>query len=399
MNKIIFKITKRKRSCFTIVSFFIVLIILFLWARDKNETIIIGFSAQLTGSQAELGVQERNGVQLAIGEINELGGVNGRKVSLIIKDDCGIYQIAKKMDKELIDKGAVAIIGHATTAQTLEGLKVTNPANIVMIGPTVSTPELTGIDDYFFRVHPSFKSSAEAFAKHIYDFKKLKNIAVIYDTDNISYSKTYSKIFEDKFKELGGSITNEIFFSSSLQPDFSPVLYVLEKSKPEGLVIVASDIDTAIIAQRTKHINKNIKLFASDWAQTETLISNGGKAVEGMEIEQSFDVNDKSERFLDFKAKYKARFGNEPSFGSIYSYEATLVLAEALKKANCNKERLKESLLEINNFDGLIGKISIDKFGDVERPYYISKICGGKFNTINVFDSVNSGGEKTNEKN
>jgi branched-chain amino acid transport system substrate-binding protein len=365
-----------------------------LWKYNKNEEIIIGFSAQLTGSQAELGVQERNGVQLAIENINQSGGICKRKVSLIVNDDYGVPEIAQKGDREVINKGAVAIIGHATTALTLEGLKVTNPNKVIMIGATVSTPELTGIDDYFFRVHPSFKNSAESFAKHIYDYNGIKNIVIIYDTDNSSYTKTYTKVFGDKFKSMGGAITSEIMFSSEVQPDFTPLLSILEKSKLEGLLIVASDTDAAIIAQRAKLIDKNIKLYAASWAQTETLISNGGQAVEGMEIEQAYDLTNKSQKFVDFKAEYKARFGNEASFGAAYSYEATMLLAEALKKANCDKDKLKKAMLEIKNFSGLMDNISIDKFGDVDRPYYISKISNGQFNKVEEFASDNSGGRK-----
>ena len=202
--------------------------------------------------QAELGVQERNGVQLAVEKINASGGIAGRKISLIIHDDLGIPKEAESGDGELIKEGVIAIIGHATSAQTLAGLKVTNPANVIMIGPTVSTPELSGLDDYFFRVHPSFKNSAQAFAKYIYERSGITRMAIIYDKDNLAYSKTYSTIFTDEFQSLGGNITDEVSFSSVTQPDFSPLLSKLRESKAEGLLIVASDIDTALIAQRAR---------------------------------------------------------------------------------------------------------------------------------------------------
>lgn len=392
MRKNRFKMKKSLNIYFITIILSTSLLLIFLWAHNKKVPIIIGFSAQLTGSQAELGVQERNGAQLAVEKINESGGIGGRNISLIVNDDRGIPRIAEVGDKELIEKGAIAIVGHATTAQTLEGLKVTNPAKIIMIGATVSTPELSGIDDYFFRVHPSFKNSAQTFAKHVYESNRITHMAIIYDKDNSSYSKTYSKVFSDKFKELGGNITEEITFSSETQPDFSPILSKLQESKPEGLLIVASDVDTALISQRAKIIDKQIKLFTSAWAQTETLISKGGQAVEGMEIEQAYNLTNQAQSFIDFKSKYKVRFGNEASFGSAYSYEAMLILAEALKRTKGSKDGLKQSLLEINDFNVLIDKISLDKFGDVERPYYISTIDEGKFKMINKFTSANTGG-------
>ena len=125
-----------------------------------KRPILIGFAAQLTGIQAELGVQERNGVQMAVETINATGGVAGRKIELVIRDDRGIPEKAQAADRELIKAGVLAIIGHATSAQTQAGLEVTNPAKVVLLGPTVSTLELSGLDDYFFRIYPSFKDNA-----------------------------------------------------------------------------------------------------------------------------------------------------------------------------------------------------------------------------------------------
>ncbi|CAG0964133.1 partial Leucine-, isoleucine-, valine-, threonine-, and alanine-binding protein, partial [Anaerolineae bacterium] len=124
----------------------------FLVSCAGNVPIRVGFVAQLTGVQAELGVQERNGVQLAVEEINAAGGIAGRPIELIVQDDLGTPEGAQAADRELIGAGVVAIVGHATSAQTISGLAVTNPARIVMLSPTATTPELSGLDDYFFRI-------------------------------------------------------------------------------------------------------------------------------------------------------------------------------------------------------------------------------------------------------
>lgn len=345
----------------------------------KNKPIKIGFSAQLTGKQAELGVQERNGVQLAIEEINESGGVKGRQLSLVIHDDLGIPEEAHNGDLKLIKNDVVAIIGHATTNQTLASLEVINSSKVVMISPTVSTPELSEKDDYFFRTHPSFKDSSENFAEYIFKECNISNLAIIYDSDNKEYAKKYSSVFAERFQLLGGSVINEVGFSSKIRQGFSLILNELKESNVEGLLIVASDIDTALIAQRARIIGWQVPLFTSAWAQTETLISNGGQAVEGMKIEQAYNLASESKSLMDFKSRYKARFGNEPSFGAVYSYETALVLIDALKKTDGSKDGLKEALLQCDNFNGVIDKFTIDRYGDVERPWYLSTIENGKF--------------------
>lgn len=393
MNRDRFKSIGNLYIC--IILFLLIIIVGFYFMeKNKNKPIIIGFSGQLTGRQAELGVQERNGVQLAVEKINADGGIKGRKISLIVYDDIGKPEEAKSGDIELIKKKAIAIIGHSTASQTLAGLKVTNPNHVVMIGPTVSTPELSGLDDYFFRVYPSFKNSSKNFAQYAYKFDGVTHMSIIYDNDNSTYSKTYSKVFAREFKALGGHVTDEVSFSSVKHPDFFTLLKKLQKSKADGLLIVASDIDTAFIAQRARLMEWQIPMFTSAWAQTETLINNGGKAVEGMKIEQAYTLANKSKAFVDFQSCYKARFGKTPSFGAAFSYETMLMLSEALKKTNGNKDGLKQALLQIRNFNGLMNTFSFDKFGDVERPGYLSTIHNRKFIIVNNLTSSNSGGSK-----
>lgn len=379
---------------YLIIVVLLVGIIIFIFVKSKNtEPIRIGFSAQLTGRQAELGVQERNGVQLAVEKINASGGISGRQIELIIRDDLGTPEKAQLVDDELIKEDVVAIIGHATTEQTLSGLKVTNPTNVVMISPTVSTPKLSGLDDYFFSVYPSFKDSSKAFAKYIHQRNAITKMAIIYDKDNFSYSKLYSTTFIDKFKSLGGNITDEVSFSSRTQPDFSSLLLKLREAKPEGVLIIASDMDTALIAQKIRLMEWNIPLFTSAWAQTETLVNNGGKAVEGMQLEQSYPLNSKLSTFTDFQSQYKTRFGNAPSFGSAFSYETALILAEALKKTGGKSNELKHALLEIHDFNGVMDDFSFNAFGDVDRPFYISTIHKGQIIIFDKLTPTKSGGD------
>ncbi|MEL7656010.1 MAG: ABC transporter substrate-binding protein [Bacillota bacterium] len=384
---------KNSKILFIVFALLIGAAALILINNMNKEPISIGFVAQLTGKQAELGVQERNGVQLAVEMINESGGIHGRMIELVVRDDLGVPEGARAADKELIDEGVIAIIGHATSGQTAAGLETTNPADVVLLSPTVSTPKLSGIDDNFVRVYPSFKESAEAFAEYTYQGDGIKRLAIIYDGDNAAYSKTYSEAFAEKFRSLDGTVTNEVMFSSVVQPNFQPLLAKLSEDKPNGLLIIASDIDTALIAQRTRLMDWSIPLYTSAWAQTETLISNGGQAVEGLKLEQSYALTSETPIFLDFKARYEARFGGDPSFGAAFGYEAAQVLAEAMKKTGGSAEGLKEALLSIRDFQGVIDTFSIDRFGDVERPFYLSSIHNGKFVVLEKL-TLSENGEK-----
>lgn len=348
-----------------------------------QEPLRVGFAAQLSGIQGELGVQERNGAQLAVDEINAAGGVNGRPIDVIVKDDLGTADGARAADRELIDAGVVTIIGHATSEATLAGLTVTNPARVVLLSPSATAPELSGRDDYFFRVVQA-RIAPVQFAEHLRRKLGQKRISVIYDTDNAAYSKGYLQAFRGELQSLGGTVVAETTFSSKTQPDFAPLVARLRAGDPDGFLIVASDIDTALIAQRTRLMGWQIPLSTSAWAQTETLINNGGKAVEGMRIEISnaLILDPQTTRFQAFRRSYQARFGQIPSFGAVLGYDSAFVLATALRKTDGEAQGLPQALLGIKNFRGLGDVFSFDAHGDADRPIHFGVIRGGAY--VNV---------------
>lgn len=349
--------------------------------------VLIGFSAQLTGSGAELGVQERNGVLLGIHDINAAGGIHGRPVELLIRDDRGTPDGAVAADRDLINNNVVAIIGHATSGQTIAGLTVTEPAGIVMISPTTSTADLSGKDDHFFRVLQSLDNRARGLARHIFHDRNLTRLAVLYDTDNTAYAASYRSKFDEYFRGEGGTVGINVNFSSKTQPDFTPLIGMVRQENPDGLLIIATDSDTAMIAQRSRIMGWNVPLFTSAWAQTATLIINGGPAVEGMELEQSFPMNSQDPAYLTFHEKYTAKYGNVPAFGAVYGYESVQVLAAALRTCHGSSIGLKDALLSIRGFPGLSDTISFDRYGDVQRPSYIGAVRNGTFVDITAIDN------------
>lgn len=146
----------------------------------KARTDKIGFSGTLTGRGTEFGTRDRNAAQLAVYEINKNGGIKGRPLVLITKDDKNDPDTARKVDQELIDAGVVAIIGHPTSHMTLASVALMNTIKMLMISPTTSTTNLTGIDDYFIRVTPDNRAIAHEHADYTYHALKSKN-AVLRD--------------------------------------------------------------------------------------------------------------------------------------------------------------------------------------------------------------------------
>ena len=342
------RLTRRSLHCLISQGLLISLTASLLVSCIGADPLRVGFAAHLTGTHGELGVQERNGIQLAVEETNAAGGLAGRSVELVVEDDLGTPEGARSADRKLIDAGVVAIISHATSGQSLAGLSVTDPARVVMLSPTTSNLELSGRDGYCFRIVQTMTAQAQHSAQYIYE-------------------------------SLGDTMVVQASFSSMAQPDVAPLVAKSHAENPDGLLIIAADIDTALIARRTRLIGWSAPLFTTSWTQTETLIHNGGQAVEGLQLELISALNNQTPKYLEFKAHYQERFGLAPSFGAVLGYEAAGVLAVALQETGGEAEGLRQALVGIKNFERLSDTFSLDENGDAVRPIHLGVIHNGQY--------------------
>ena len=116
------------------------------------EPVRIGFVGGISGRGADLGISGRDGAQLAVEQRNQAGGVAGRPVEIIFRDDHQDPEIARRVVEELVELGVSAIVGPMTSAMGVAVVPIVNERKVVMVSPTVTTEDLTGLDDYFFRV-------------------------------------------------------------------------------------------------------------------------------------------------------------------------------------------------------------------------------------------------------
>lgn len=354
----------------------------------SQESIKVGFVAGLTGPNAALGVDGRDGALLAVEKINSLGGVNGHPIELIVRDDLGTSEGSIAADKELINNaGLFVIVGHMTSSAMMAAWTEVKDNGVIFLSPTVSTPQLSGLDDNFFRLIPINSIFAEKMAEYSANELGQKRVAIFYDTDNAAFTDTFRDGFAKRFVAEGGQIVMTYDFSSATAPDFKPVIGDLKSLQPDGIFIIASAVDTALIAQQARLGGLDVQLLTSNWALTDDLIQNGGLATEGIVAMVAHDENNQSSEYLDFAKRFQDRFGRQPTFAAGYGFESISVLASALQKTNGSKDGLANALLETRNFAGVNGNISFDEYGDVKRTLYLITVRDGKFFTVKDFSA------------
>lgn len=347
----------------------------------SKKDIKIGFSATLTGSYSEMGVAQRDGVLIAVEELNQNGGINGRKIDLVIRDNKGSVIGAKKAIDDFKSEGIDIIIafGMSNMSDVIKDAMAKD--DLLFISPTISTTKMTGLDDNFIRVIPDLKRQSEVLGELIYDDLKVFDIGIIYDAKNRGFSDLLFDNFKEIYSNKGGKSVFEYTITEE-SPKLELIRDLLLKSSSKGVLIIANSVDSASISQEIRKYDKDIKIFISNWGMTGDFISYSGKAVKNIYFSTNFDINNKDEDYLKFLDIYKTKFNKEPSYASIYGYESVIVLNEGIKKSGTNIKRLKKAIIDISKYEGLQSDFIIDEFGDVKREIYKIKVEESRYKNL-----------------
>lgn len=347
-----------------------------LAACSPPEPVRIGFIGGLSGRVADLGEGGRNGALLAVEEKNQAGGIGGRKIELLVRDDAQSPEQAELATRELVAAGVVAIIGPMTSAMAGSVLKVAEPAGIVVVSPTVTARDFAERDDVFFTVTPNTTMEARMGGEY-HLRQKIRRVVAIADHANDVYTRSWLDDFEKTLRAGGGEVS-EVAFRSSENVDYVAIVSQVLAQKPDAVLLLASAVDTGRLAQQIRRHDKRLPMLTAMWAGTEKLMEMGGSAVEGMTLHQYFDRLSKAPRYLDFHARYSVRYLQAPGFPGVAGYDAAQSILESLERRREGMS-LKEALLKTGPFSGIQGEVSFNAAGDSERRPTISVVRQGQF--------------------
>lgn len=344
---------------------------------QSKEAIKIGLVGTMTGPNSDLSVSGRRGAEMAIDEINSKGGVNGHKLELVVKDDLNDATVALKMDQEFVKENVRLIIGHYTSGMVSPNMDYINSQEVLMMGPTISADNLSALDDNFIRFIASTKEQASALIQVAQKLNQ-SNFIILYDERNKAFTEPLVLNFDNQLKDKFGASAKILSFNPNQPELLTQALDAVKVEKPQAIFLIASAEDSASIASKIKAINSGIQLYGPLWANTPELIKKGGLAVEGMMIVGALDNSNQTETFINFKKEFSDRYGEAPTFSSMYSYETMKALAKSIDESNSTKPiDIKAKLIEIGTFEGVQEPFTIDQFGDNSRKYLIFKIENG----------------------
>ena len=350
-------------------------ILLLMACTQKKEPFKIGLAINLSGRGGTAGGYIRNGAMIAVEEINNKGGINGRPLSLIIKDDKNTDEGITVADTELIDEGVPVIMGHTYSHSTIKAYDYVTSKNTILFTPYTATSELTGKDDFFIRSSVNTNSYGRALGI-LLEKREIKTVSFLLDMSNPSFVTEYV----DETKKNATIHAYLTTINAKAEIDWGVTVNELLQPLPDAIVLLTEVTMTGIAAQKLRISGFKGGLIASTWAQTPDLIRYGGEAVEGLSIITFINSKYENNIYAAFSEKIMERFKHGPTARSVRAYEGIYILAAALKNCpNFTAEEIKKNLLSISGFNNIMGPVKFDAFGDVVRPIFEIRIKNGKF--------------------
>lgn len=328
-----------------------------------------------------LGVTQLKAARLAVEQINRAGGLQGRPLQLRIVDDSGSENAAVLGANALYDDASVvAVVGHVTSGTSIAAARVygagTRP--LPMISPTASSPELSGINAFTFRVCPNDLQHGPALARYARNRLNAKRAAILYLNDD--YGRGVRAAFAAEFARLGGTVVElDPFLGStaSIEPYISRM-----RGTGVDVLVVAADVPSAeIVLRELRRQGVRWPVIGSD---ALVGIEADGPLADGIHISSAYLSDRPGEKNATFVLDYfRATQGERPNDVAGLTYDVMQLLAQAIQAVGPDRQAIRDYLASVGPrrpaYEGVSGRIAFDASGDVPgKPLTIAVVRNGK---------------------
>jgi branched-chain amino acid transport system substrate-binding protein len=326
----------------------------------------IGAIISQTGGVAAYGRQVKQGLDLAVREINAAGGFEGGTIELVYRDDESDPEVGARHARDLIQNhGIRIIIGAVSSPVTLAIAPICQQNEVLLLSPSSSAPKITSAGEFIFRNFPSDVLEGTAMA----DFAKglgLHRVVVL--AMGNAYGEGLRKVFADGFESRSREIVETLEIAEGGVDALPPLVEEVKRIAPAGIYIVAYENEMAALLELLHGAGVDALLMASS-SVTDRLLAEAGAAAERLVFPRpSLDVASSDERVAAFVAAYRERYHTDPDIYAAHGYDALKLIWKAMLDAGVSRpEEVASGLLRIDNYQGAAGRTSFDEMGDVVR--------------------------------
>lgn len=351
---------------------------------ESSDTIKIGANLELTGNSASYGTSAKNGIEMAVKEINDAGGLLGKKIEVSYADNRSEATEAANAMQKLLDDKVDFIVGPDTSSGALACVATADQEKIPMISPFGTNPDITvdpathNVRPYVFRAAFIDTFQGKAMADFVADTLKAKKVAVYVDNSS-DYSKGLQKFFEEEFGKKGGSIVaTEAYLQKDT--DFKAALTMIKAANPDVIYVPGYYQEVGMIIKQAREMGMTQPIVGGDgWDSTKLAEIAGAANLVDCYFSNHYSSDDTSEVVQNFVSNYQKAYGQKPDAPAAVAYDSMMILAQAIKDANStDKDTVKAALEKISGFNAVSGKISFNEFHDPVKSAVVLSFKDGK---------------------
>jgi branched-chain amino acid transport system substrate-binding protein len=349
--------------------------------KSGSNEIVLGAILGLSGENSSLGVETKEGIEMALDEINAAGGYKGRKIKVLYEDTRLDPNLASEKIQKLIDRDRVlCVMGDAASTPTLSAAAYAEKAKVPLISPSATNVEVTRNKKYVFRICFTDDKQGSAAAKFAREELKAEKAAVIYVTGN-KYSEGLQAIFTRDFEKAGG----KVIAKETFQAEETNVLTFLTKIKEAGPQIIFAPVYPADVAKigptKLRVGMADIPLLGTDgWDGPATRAKGVIESIEGCYFTDLFAAEGPNPRAKPFVDKYKGLHNKLPSSLVAGGYDVLKLVLDAIGRAKAeNSDAIRDAIEATKAFEGVTGTFDIDAEHNAQKPVTVMKITGGDF--------------------
>ncbi|MBA2875774.1 ABC transporter substrate-binding protein [Thermaerobacillus caldiproteolyticus] len=347
-----------------------------------DDIIKIGADLELSGGVASFGQSIAEGLELALEEINK-EGINGKELKLVKVDNKSDAAEATNGAIKLISQDQVkAIIGSATSTNTLAQVQVAQDNKIPLITPTGTNPTITNkggkVNDFVFRTCFIDPFQGTVAAKFAINDLKVKNAAILIDSSS-DYSKGLAASFKKSFEKDGGKIVAEEAYVAK-DTDFRATLTRIKSANPEFVFLPGYYEEVGLIVKQARELGLKVPFMGGDGWDSPKLVEIAGKeALNNTFITNHYSSNDPDPKIQEFVKAFKAKYNKSPDAFNALGYDTAYFLADAIKRAgSADPVKIKEALAKTKDLSLVSGTLTLDKNHDPVKSATILEYKDGE---------------------
>jgi branched-chain amino acid transport system substrate-binding protein len=335
----------------------------------------------MTGQYASFGAQMKAGAEQAVADINAAGGVNGKKLRLIVEDDACDPKQAVAAAGKLASQKVRLVAGHFCSGSSIPSSKVYAEEGIIQISPASTNPKLTDerAGPNVFRVCGRDDQQGEVTGKYLADKFKGKKVAILHD------KSAYGKGLADETKKyMNQAGLKEVMYEAYTagEKDYSALVSKLKAANVDVVYVGGYHTEAGLIVRQMRDQGMKSLLVSGDALVTQEFWQITGAAGEGTLMTFSPDPR-KNPAAKDAVAKFKAK-NVDPEGYVLYTYAAIQAWAQAATAAKSEETKAVQAKLASMEFSTVLGKFKFDKTGDPNLPpYKFYEWKAGKYEQIN----------------